>query len=146
MIREDELGDIAEAVNTMTGRIRSYIGELQEYSRKTAELNVQIHKKVITLTNLMRVGDLISSGTGFSELARFTAEKVAGEISDSFSVVFVREKTGNYLSKCFVNNSGRDIHIDKIEAELPFCENLFNKLEYLLLDSRPLTKTWQKEK
>ncbi|MFQ5952256.1 MAG: diguanylate cyclase domain-containing protein [Candidatus Omnitrophota bacterium] len=145
MIREDELGDIAEAVNTMTGRIRSYIGELQQYSRKTADLNVQIHKKVITLTNLMRVGDLITSGTGFNELARFTAEKVAAEISESFSAVFIKEKTGNYVSKCFVNNTGRDVRIDKIELELPFLEKLFSKQEHLLLDSRPLTKSWQKE-
>ncbi|MGB2879033.1 MAG: diguanylate cyclase [Candidatus Omnitrophota bacterium] len=145
MIREDELGDIAVAVNTMTGRIRSYIGELQEYSRKTAELNVQIHKKVITLTNLMRVGDLITSGSGFDELGRFTAEKIAGELGDSFSVVFIKENAGNYIAKFFVNNSGRDVYIDKIEVELPFYEKYFNKLEYFLFDSRPLTKPWQKE-
>ncbi|MGB3241896.1 MAG: diguanylate cyclase [Candidatus Omnitrophota bacterium] len=144
-IREDELGDIAEAVNTMTGRIRSYIGELQEYSRKTAELNVQIHKKVITLTNLMRVGDLITSGTGFNELARFAAEKIGGEINDSYSAVFLKEKAGNYLSKFFVNNSGRDVRVDKVELELSFLEKLFSKQEYLLLDSRPLAQSWQKE-
>jgi diguanylate cyclase (GGDEF)-like protein len=144
-IREDELGDIAEAVNTMTGRIRSYIGELQEYSRKTAELNVQIHKKVITLTNLMRVGDLITSGTGFNELSRFAAEKIGAEIDDSYSAVFLKEKAGNYLSKFFVNNSGHDVRVDKIELELSFLEKLFSKQEYLLLDSRPLAQSWQKE-
>ncbi|MDD4013560.1 MAG: HAMP domain-containing protein, partial [Candidatus Omnitrophica bacterium] len=30
MTKEDELGDIAAAVNTMTGKIRSYIAELQD--------------------------------------------------------------------------------------------------------------------
>jgi diguanylate cyclase (GGDEF)-like protein len=144
-VREDELGDIAEAVNTMTGRIRSYIGELQEYSRKTADLNVQIHKKVVTLTNLMRVGDLITSGAGFDELSRFTAEKLAGEVDDSFCAVFIKEKTGNYISKFFVNNSGRDVRIDKIELELPFLEKLFSKQDHLLIDSRPLTQSWQRE-
>ncbi|MGD2279132.1 MAG: diguanylate cyclase [Candidatus Omnitrophota bacterium] len=145
MMREDELGDIAEAVNTMTGRIRSYIGELQEYSRKTAELNVQIHKKVITLTNLMRVGDLITSGTGFDELARFTAEKISGEVPESFSAVLIKEKMGNYSAKCFVNKSGKDVRIDRIESELSDLERLFGRNEYLAIDSAPFTKAWQKE-
>jgi diguanylate cyclase (GGDEF)-like protein len=145
MGREDELGDIAEAVNTMTGRIRSYIGELQEYSRKTAELNVQIHKKVITLTNLMRIGDLISSGSSVEELSMFTAEKVSGEIDDSFCAVFVKETTGDYNLKHFANSSGKDVPVNKIALELPSLEKLFDKTEYLLIDSRSLTKSWEWE-
>jgi diguanylate cyclase (GGDEF)-like protein len=143
--REDELGDIADAVNTMTGRIRSYIGELQGYSRKTAELNVEIHKKVITLTNLMRIGDLITSGAGFDELAKFTVEKVTNEIEDGFSAVFSREKEGNYISKCVVNNTGKDVFTDRIATVLPSLEKQFSKMEYLIMDSRPLAKPWQNE-
>ncbi|MFH1878819.1 MAG: HAMP domain-containing protein, partial [Candidatus Omnitrophota bacterium] len=79
---EDELGDIATAVNSMTGKIRGYIGELQDYSKKTALLNMQIHKKVITLTNLMQLGDLISSGAAFEKVMNFSADKLSEEIDD----------------------------------------------------------------
>jgi diguanylate cyclase (GGDEF)-like protein len=44
-----------------------------------------------------------------------------------------------------VNNSGRDVRVDKIELELPYFEKLFHKQEYLMMDSRPLTQLWQKE-
>ena len=129
----------------MTERIRSYIGELQEYSKKTASLNIQIHRKVITLTNLMRIGDLIMAGASFEELARLTAEKLETELDSSFCSVFLKERTGNYTSKCFINNSRQDVPLGEIEMYLPFIEKRFKKEEHILLDSRELTKPWQKE-
>ena len=107
--REDELGDIAKAVNIMTGKIRGYISELQDYSKQTAALNIKIHRKVLTLTNLMRLGDLIGSGAPFSEVLEFAAERIAGEMYGGFSIIFIKEKTGNFALQVMQNNSGRDI-------------------------------------
>ncbi|MFH1552639.1 MAG: diguanylate cyclase [Candidatus Omnitrophota bacterium] len=143
--REDELGDIATAVNTMTGKMRSYIGELQEYSKKTADLNARVHRKVLTLTNLMRLGDLICSGAGFEEVAGFAAERMAGEVYGGFCAIFRKEKEGRYSPESFFNNSGRDIAAGTIESELYSIEKLLVKKESLLVDSRPAGEPWQKD-
>lgn len=140
--REDELGDIASAVNTMTSKIRSYIGELQDYSKKTAALNIQIHKKVITLTNLMQLGDLISAGSGFDDVAKFATERISDEMEGAFCAIFIRQKSGGYLMKALNNNSGKDVPLGDLEGRFPAIEKFFAKNEYIVIDSRPPQKSW----
>jgi len=142
---DDELGEIANSVNTMTSKIRGYIGELQEYSEKTATLNLQIHKKVLTLTNLMRLGDLISSGMGFNEVADFASDKIAGEVYGGFCAIFIKENNKEYKLKALQDNSGREFPAKSIDAQISSIENILSKEEYFLVDSRPLKQTRQKE-
>ncbi|MEA3489192.1 MAG: diguanylate cyclase [Candidatus Omnitrophota bacterium] len=143
--RDDELGDIANAVNTMTGKIRGYIGELQEYSKKTASLNVRIHKKVLTLTNLIRMGDLITTGVSFDEIANFATEKMARELYGGFSAIFMKDKMGKYFLKSIFDLTDKNMVTAGIESELPFVEKLFARNEYLLLDSAPPKNQWQRD-
>jgi diguanylate cyclase (GGDEF)-like protein len=143
--RDDELGEIATAVNTMTGRMRSYLSELQKYSKETTALNVKIHRKVLTLTNLMRLGDLISSGADFEEVLRFATERIAGELYGGFCTILIRENAGRYFVKASLNNSGREIGAGKIESTVASMRNFLSSNEYLLADSRPMTKPWQAE-
>ncbi len=140
--RDDELGDIASAVNTMTSKIRSYIGELQDYSKKTAALNIQIHKKVITLTNLMQLGDLISAGSGFDDVAKFAVEKIADELDSSFCAIYLRQKPGNYMLKVINNNTGKEVPANEIENKIASLEKMFSRREYVLMDARPPEKAW----
>lgn len=143
--RNDELGDIADSVNTMTGRIRGYIGELQDYRKKTSALNVRIHRKVLTLTNLMRLGDMISSGSGFEEIANFAAGKMAEEMYGGFCGIFMRGKTGVYYQSAFDNHSDKAMDTEDIANELVSIEKSFGKKEYLSVDSRPLMRGWERE-
>ncbi|MBD3426190.1 MAG: diguanylate cyclase [Candidatus Omnitrophica bacterium] len=140
--REDELGDIASAVNTMTTKIRNYIGELQDYSKKTAALNIQIHKKVITLTNLMQLGDLISAGSGFDDIAKFSTERISDELEGAFCAIIIRQKSGNYIMKAYNNNTGKDIPLGDLENKLPSFEKYFAKNEYIAIDAKPPQKSW----
>jgi len=143
--RDDELGDIASAVNTMTGKIRGYLGELQAYSRETVSLNARIHRKVLTLTNLIKLGDLISTGTRFEEMSRFVSEQLARELDGGFCGIFIKEQTGRYTERALADNSGKKISGSGIIPELSNVERLFVTHEYLSVDSRPLAKSWQKE-
>ncbi len=145
--RQDELGDVASSINTITDKIRGYMGELHEYSKKTALLNVRIHRKVLTLTNLMRLGDLISSGAAFKEVTDFATEKIAAEMYEDggFCAIFIKGKEREYSLRSFFNSSGRDIDTDDIGLKLSSLEKFFSGNEYLSVDSRPLTKPWEKE-
>lgn len=143
---DDELGDIVQAVNTMRGKMRNYVGELQEYSKRTASLNVRIHKKVLTLTSLMKLGEMISSGAHFDEVTDFTAQKLASEMNDGFSAIFIKEDFSRYKLKAFVDNSGRDFSIHEVENHLNEIEALILKEEdALVVDADPLRKPYQQE-
>jgi len=140
----DELGEISEAVNTMKTKLQEQIGELQSYSKETAALNQQIQKKVETLTNLMQIGDLVTAGARLEEIFYFASEKLATELDNSFSGIFVKNDKGGYISQCFVNNSGREIPLTEILKRLPFLEKVFIESDgHLVMDSQPLTRHWQ---
>jgi diguanylate cyclase (GGDEF)-like protein len=145
LARNDELGDIADSVNTMTGKIRGYIGELQDYRKKTSALNVRIHRKVQTLTNLMRLGDMISSGSGFEEIAKFAAGKMSEEMYGGFCGIFMKGKTGVYYMSAFENHSDKVLETQDIAHELADIEKSFGKKEYLSVDSRPLMRGWERD-
>jgi len=142
---EDELGEIAGAVNSMTDKMRAYLGQLQKYSEETASLNVKIHRKVLTLTNLMELGDIISSGAKFEEVAGFAAEKMAGEIYGGFSMVLVREETKKYYLRSFTDRSGKNIDSKTLVTEMPDLEKLLIANNYLLVDSAHVKEKWQRQ-
>jgi len=143
--RDDELGIIADSVNKMTGKIQGYIGDLQDYRKKTAALNVCIHRKVLTLTNLMRLGDLISSGTNFSGISKFATERMAEEMYGGFCGIFMKGKTGAYFMSSFANHSDREMDTADMPCEHDTFEKHFEKKEYISVDSRPLMKAWERE-
>lgn len=75
-VREsDEVGELGHILNQLTHRIRSNMDELKDHSEKTTEINIEIQKKIIFLSNLMQVSSLISQGSKFEEVLRIAVEK-----------------------------------------------------------------------
>ncbi|MDD3089844.1 MAG: sensor domain-containing diguanylate cyclase, partial [Candidatus Omnitrophica bacterium] len=92
-----------------------------------------------------RLGDLISTGTGYDEITAFAAEKISGEMEKAFCVIYSREQNGAYVMKSFYNASRKDIPVEDISREIQLVDKLFSKNECLLMDSRPLTAQWQRD-
>jgi len=101
---KDEVGDLGEALNQLTQRIRSNMDELKGYGEKSTEINLEIHKRILILSNLLEISSLISRGDKLENILKFTVEKsrslansdaaylfIKDEDSDTFSV---REKVG----------------------------------------------------
>jgi diguanylate cyclase (GGDEF)-like protein len=93
----------------------------------------------------MKLGDLISTGARFKEIADFSTEKMAGELYGGFCAIFMKEKTGDYSLTSSFDNSGKNVAEGNIIKKLPLLEKQFSKNAYLLIDSRPPTEQWQKE-
>lgn len=73
--QDDEVGELGNVLNNLTQRIRTNMDELKQYSEKTSEINIEIQKKVIVLSNLMQISTLISSGAKFEEILKTAVEK-----------------------------------------------------------------------
>jgi diguanylate cyclase (GGDEF)-like protein len=71
----DEVGELGSILNQLTHRIRSNMDELKDYSEKTTEINIEIQKKIIVLSNLMQISTLISEGSKFEEVLKIAVEK-----------------------------------------------------------------------
>lgn len=75
--REDEIGDLGRSLNEMTRRIRENMEELKDYGEKTKEINLEVNKKVMTLSSLLQVGNMISNGKKLQEVLQFVVEKIS---------------------------------------------------------------------
>jgi len=73
--QEDEVGDLGDALNQLTQRIRSNMDELKTYSEKTTEINIEIQKRVLVLSSLLQISSLISQGAKLEDILKITVEK-----------------------------------------------------------------------
>ncbi|MBI4974999.1 MAG: diguanylate cyclase [Candidatus Omnitrophica bacterium] len=92
---DDEIGHLGESINIMTQRIRSNLDELKSYGQKTREINLEIHKKVLALSSLLQIGDIISAGSMELNTLLELAIQKAATIFDTGFCIFYREKDGS---------------------------------------------------
>ncbi len=72
---KDEVGDLGEALNQLTQRIRSNMDELKNYSEKTTQINFEIQKRVLVLSSLLQISSLISQSAKLDDVLKITTEK-----------------------------------------------------------------------
>lgn len=90
--RDDEIGRLGESINMMTQRIRTNLDELKTYGQRTREINVEIHKKVLALSSLLQIGDIISTGSVELETVLELALQKTSSIFDSgFGVLYLQK-------------------------------------------------------
>lgn len=75
--RGDEIGDLTNSLRQLTFRIKENMNELKSYGEKTKDINVKIHKRMLVLSGLLQIGELISSGTEFDQILQLIAERLA---------------------------------------------------------------------
>jgi len=73
----DELGDLTHALNQLTGRIRENMLELKQFGERTTQINLEIQKRVVMLSGLLQIGELISTGAELEVVLDLVVEKVA---------------------------------------------------------------------
>jgi len=98
---DDEVGNLAESINTMTQRIKSNLDELKSYGQKMREINIDVHKKVLALSSLLQIGDIISAGAiQLDSVLELAVEKSAMIFDNGFSVLYMaKDETGDFTER-----------------------------------------------
>ena len=68
---------MTKSLRQLTLRIKENMGELKDYGEKTKEINIKIHKRVLVLSGLLQIGELISSGAEFDQTLQLITERLA---------------------------------------------------------------------
>lgn len=89
IIREDEVGDLSKSLNIMTQKIKENMEELRAYGEKTKLINLEINKKVLALSGLLQIGNLISSSKELNNTLDFIMQKVSDIENDSTALVML---------------------------------------------------------
>jgi len=103
---EDEVGILGESINSMTQKIRLNLDELKGFSQRTKELNMDIHKKVLALSSLLQVGDLIATGSAnLDSILELSVQKMAMILDGGFCVFYMipKEESSEFLPKAYSN-------------------------------------------
>ena len=104
----DEVGELGNILNHLTDRIRNNMEELKAYSEKTTEINLEIQKKIIVLSNLMQISSLISEGSKFDEVLTIAVEKSRSLANSEIAFLLLREDDDDFLSMKVVEGEKTD--------------------------------------
>ncbi len=134
--REDEVGELGESLNRMTSRIKETINELRAYGEKTKQINIEIHKKVLALSNLLQIGNLISGGTALQEVVAIVTEKLLqSEMADRCFIYLVEEGEGPLALRAS-QGGGADVLPSRVEIGKGFLGKIASHAEPLMSDAK----------
>lgn len=149
--RNDEVSDLAEALNEFTQRIRSNITELKGYGEKTTEMNLKVQKQVFLLSSLLEISSLISQGAELGNILKLALEKLRFITDSELDYLFFKdiESEKFYMRLADGINSQHLLHI-KIEPEDRIFDRVVKTNKPLILDkenvlSEELSKAFQKK-
>lgn len=102
---DDEIGNLASSINTMTQRVRTNLDELKGYGQRMREINVDIHKKVMALSSLLQIGDMISSrSTQLDPLLSLIVERSANVFDTGYGVLYMsKDGTSDFTVRTSYN-------------------------------------------
>lgn len=110
--RDDEIGQLGESINTMTQRIKSNLDELKSYGQRTREINLEIHKKVLALSSLLQLGDIIStSSMELQAMLELAVQKATAIFDMGFGVLY----TSKVEDGEFIMSASSGVDNDKLE-------------------------------
>jgi len=116
--REDEIGDLSTSLNMMTQKIRDNMNELKTYSEKTKLINIEINKKVLALSNLLQIGNLISSSSDVTTALNFITEKLAGLEEGSVALfMLLDDDSGEFKPIAYCNVDEREAQNFRIKKK-----------------------------
>ena len=135
----DEVGELSNVLNQLTQRIRGNMDELKAYSDKTTEINIEIQKKIIILSNLMQISSLISQGEKLDEILRTAVEKsrlLAN--SETAFLLFKEENKESFSIKAAEGTNANYLMSLNIGAKEDIYNKAFNLNKLLILDKKNL--------
>ncbi len=92
---EDEVGHIAGSINSMTKKIRMNLEEIKGYSSRMREINVEINKKVLAMSSLLQIGDILSTGeASIDSLLDLALEKTSSVFDSGFGIIYMPRVEG----------------------------------------------------
>ena len=133
----DEVGELSNILNQLTHRIRNNMDELKDHSERTTEINIEIQKKIIFLSNLMQVSALISQGSKFEEVLKIAVEKSRALANSEIAFLLFKDELKDSFSMKVADGIKSD-YLMTIEITLK--DDLYNKVlnlnKLLIIDNQ----------
>ena len=135
----DEVGELGSVLNQLTNRIRGNMDELKAYSQKTTEINLEIQKKIIVLSNLLQVSSLISQGAMLDDILKIAVEKSRLLANSDTAFLLFKEENKELFTVKVADGAATDYLMKvTVNAKENLYNSVFNNNKLLILDKQNL--------
>jgi len=136
---EDEIGDLGESINQLTGQIRGNMEELKSFGEKTRKINVEIHKRVLALSSLLQIGENISASADMEDITTLIVDKIVQVMDGGYAMVFLPKSYGADILECNISTDLTNDKLRQLEVRIgagPLGESLGAEETVFHIDSK----------
>ncbi len=140
LTREDEIGELGDALNRMTSRIRTDMEELKNFGQKTEAINADINKRILSLSGLLQISNLISQNTQLDKIVDVGVERCLSSGEMSLGCLILKDERTNDFTVKTIQGALKDLLLsqDLDQLRIKLGEGLLGliilKRETLLID------------
>lgn len=132
---EDEIGELGATLNVLTRRIRENMDELRSYGERTKEINTEISKKVLVLSSLLQVSNLITQGASLDEIINLVIGKIS-QLSEDSSVFLMLGEDKEMLAVRVSYNLRKELAAFRLKRGVGFLGKAVLENKIFVLDKR----------
>jgi diguanylate cyclase (GGDEF)-like protein len=133
---KDEIGELSEALNQITQRVRTNMEELQVYGKQTDDMNTQIQRRLLVLASVLQITSLISQRESLDKILQMIVEKSKLLAHSDLAYWLVQDPAGTVFSMSKVFGADVDGLMD---VKFPLPDALFldftHKDNVLIIDA-----------
>lgn len=93
--REDEIGQLGTALNRMTMKMKENVEELKNFSKISKTINTEINKRILILSNLMQISNLIAQNAELIQVAEMAIDKCLSLGTMTLAVFIFKDQSNN---------------------------------------------------
>ncbi|MBI3312486.1 MAG: diguanylate cyclase [Candidatus Omnitrophica bacterium] len=141
----DEVGSLGTALNQITQRVRENMSQLRVYGEQTKHMNLEINRRILTMSHLLQVSSLISQSAKIEEVLSFILEKLSQLDETELNCVLELDgDQGGFVVRAAAGSDMKQataLHGARIAA--PWLAKVLEEKRVLILDSERPSRTGQ---
>ncbi len=133
-----ELGELGQALNQISQRVRENMTQLRVYGEQTHMLNTEINQKIVVLSSLLQASHLITQAAPVEEVIVFLLDKLTliEETELNCFLEPVEESSSFRVRAAMGSDSVRSRALISKTIEAPWLSRILEKPEILVVDRR----------
>jgi len=133
---DDEIGDLAKSINLITSKIKGGLAELETYSSRAKDVNLEIQKKIVVLSSLLQIGDMISTVEKLNDVLEPVVVKIGGIYDANCTALFLAKSgTLNMVPVAIHNISDASLNSQSFNTEKDYVGITARSRKILKIDS-----------
>ena len=132
----DEIGQIGETINFLAQKIRGNMADIKDYQSKMKEVNAEIQKKVSVLSNVLQIGELISSSVKLENVLELALSRLSQQYATGFAALYTPEEGGKKF-KLLVSDGLKNDNLSNatIKEGEGFLGKAIQRKKYVVIDA-----------